>query len=82
SVHIQPWPKYDEKYLQKDMVTIVVQVNGKVRSTFQAKSEKRKAKSEIEEIAKKDERVGKYLEGKEIKKVVYVEGKIINFVVE
>lgn len=82
SVHLQPWPQYDEKYLQEDFVTIVVQVNGKVRSTLQTQVVNRKSQIEIEKIAKENERVQKYLEGKEIKKVVYVEGKIINFVVD
>ena len=61
---------------------IVVQVNGKVRDTMEVQSSKFKVKSYIEELARKSKRVGKYLEGKEIKKVVYVEGKIINFVTE
>ncbi len=82
SIHLQPWPTYDPKFLQEDDVMIVVQVNGKVRDTMEVQSSKFKVKSYIEELARKSKRVGKYLEGKEIKKVVYVEGKIINFVTE
>jgi leucyl-tRNA synthetase len=82
SVHLQPWPTYNPKFLEEDEVTIVVQVNGKVRDTFQVQSSKFKVQSYIEQLARKSNKVSKYLEGKEVKKVVYVEGKVINFVVE
>ena len=81
SVHLQPWPTYNPKFLEEDEVTIVVQVNGKVRETIKVESGKLKVESYVEELARKSEKVRKYLEGKSIKKVVYVEGKIINFVV-
>ncbi|MDO8460855.1 MAG: leucine--tRNA ligase [bacterium] len=100
SIHLHPWPSYDPKMLKEDEVTIVVQVNGKVRDTFKvssfAKASEDKQRSilrqssgraikdqrYVEERAKESERVKKYLEGKIVKKVVYVEGKIINFVIE
>ncbi|MEK7517394.1 MAG: class I tRNA ligase family protein [Patescibacteria group bacterium] len=80
SIHLQPWPTFDPKFLEEDEVTIVVQVNGKVRATLEVKSEKLKVKSYVEELARKSGKVKEYLEGKEIEKVVYVEGKVINFV--
>ena len=55
-------------------------MNGKVRATLEVKSEKLKVKSYVEELARKSGKVKEYLEGKEIEKVVYVEGKVINFV--
>jgi len=82
SIHLQPWPKFDPKFLEEDEVTIVVQVNGKVRETIKVESGKLKVESYVEELARKSEKVRKYLEGKEVKKVVYVEGKVINFVTE
>ena len=81
SIHSQPWPSYDKSLLEEEEVTIVIQVNGKVRSQIEVRSGMREARSEIEELAKKDERVLKYLEGKEIKKVIFVPGKLINFVI-
>jgi leucyl-tRNA synthetase len=81
SVHQQPWPKYDSKYLKEDQITIIVQVNGKVRVTLNLKSQISNLKSEVEDLAKKDEKVAKWLKGKPIKKVVFVPGRLINFVV-
>ena len=82
SIHNQPWPTYDPKFFEEDEVTIVVQVNGKLRNTIEVQSSKFKVQSYIEELARRSEKVRKYLEGMEIKKVVYVEGKVINFVTE
>ena len=81
SIHTQPWPTYDEAYLQKDQVTIVVQVNGKVRDSLQVQSSKLKVQNEVEKMARESGKVKNYLEGKSVKNVIYIEGKIINFVV-
>ena len=81
SIHNSSWPKFDPKFLVKDEFVIVVQVNGKLRGNIKVKNEKLKMKSYIEELAKKDDNVVKHLEAKEIKKVIYIEGKVINFVV-
>ena len=62
-----------------DVVTIVVQVNGKRRGEIEVSSQETEDRSQIENKAK--EAVLKYLEGLEIKKVIYVPGKIVNFVV-
>lgn len=80
SVHLEPWPSYDQKFLQENEVTIVVQVNGRVRDSVVIKDERLKMKDYAEEKARKSERVKKHLEGKSVKKIIYVEGKIINFV--
>ncbi|MCL5746848.1 MAG: leucine--tRNA ligase [Patescibacteria group bacterium] len=80
SIHLQPWPKFDPKYLVEEEVSIVVQVNGKVRDAIRVQSSEFKVQSNVEEIAKSSEKANKYLEGKKIIKVIYVEGKILNFV--
>ncbi|MCL5439092.1 MAG: class I tRNA ligase family protein [Patescibacteria group bacterium] len=80
SVHRQSWPSFDEKYLHEEEVTIVVQVNGKFRDSIKIQSSESKAQNHIEEIARKSGKVLKYLEGKETKQLIYIEGKIINFV--
>lgn len=71
------WPLYDRALAADDEVTIVVQVNGKVRANVIAKPGSTQA--EIEKMAK--EAIEKWLEGKEIKKVIFVKDKLISFVV-
>lgn len=80
SLHVSAWPKYDETYLVRDVVTIAVQVNGKLRGSFEISADEAKDKDLVEEHARKDENVSKFLQG-EIIKVIYVPGKILNFVV-
>ncbi|MBI2430517.1 MAG: class I tRNA ligase family protein, partial [Candidatus Levybacteria bacterium] len=81
SIHTHPWPTYDPKMLEEDEVTIVVQINGKVRDTIRNQRSKIKDQKDVEQLAGESEKVKKYLAGKKIEKVVYVEGKIISFVV-
>lgn len=79
SVQRDSWPSWDEKYLVSDTMKIVVQVNGKVRATLEVPAEAEQA--EIEELAKKNEKVAEYLSGNPIKKTIYVPKKLISFVV-
>jgi len=81
SIHQQKWPEYDPQLIQEEIVTIVVQVNGKVRDKLKVKSQKSKVKSEVEKLSQQSEKIKKYLVSKEIKKVIFVPGKLINFVV-
>jgi len=81
SIHQQKWPEYNPDLIEEDFVTIAVQVNGKLRDTIQVQNAKCKMQSEVEEIAKNSEKIKKYLEGKEIKKTIFVPGKLINFVI-
>lgn len=79
SIHKQAWPKYDEKLLEEETVTIVVQVNGKVRANLIMN--KNSIQKEVEEKALADSNVQKFLEGKSPKKVIYIQGKVLNIVV-
>ena len=79
SIHTSEWPKYDEKYLVSDRMTIVVQINGKVRAQLGVAADA--TKEQIVEQAEQDQKVAGYLEGKEIKKTIYVPGKLVSFVV-
>jgi leucyl-tRNA synthetase len=81
SIHLQEWPKYDSKYLVEDEIPIVVQINGKLRETIRIQNSERKIQNKVEKVAKNSQKVKKHLEGKEIKRVIYVEGKLLNFVV-
>ncbi len=80
SVHTSDWPKFDVDLAREEQSVIVVQVDGKVRSTLSIKYQVSSIKEEIEKLAKKDLKVAKWLKGKTIKKVFFVPGKLINFV--
>ncbi|MBI4097342.1 MAG: leucine--tRNA ligase [Candidatus Levybacteria bacterium] len=80
SVHLQPWPHYKPEYLKEDTLTIVVQVNGRVRDNLQVPADKA-SQEEIEKQAKASPNASKYLERVSIRKVIFVPGKLINFVV-
>jgi leucyl-tRNA synthetase len=77
----ETWPKYDEKLLQKKTFQYVVQVNGKKRCVFESTKEILTEK-EIKEIVSKMSLYQKYLKNKKIAKIVFVKGKLINFVVK
>ena len=79
SVHNQEFPSWDDQLISTDTKTIVVQVNGKVRSQFDI--EGTKSEEEIFEIASNNEKVQENLTGKEITKKIYVKDKLVNFVV-
>lgn len=81
SIHQESWPSHDNSLIVSDMVTVAVQVNGKLRETIQVASLDIKNESKIEEIAKKSEKMQSYLVGKSVKKIIHIPGKIVNFVV-
>ena len=73
------WPEFDAKKIVSETFVLVVQINGKVRASVEVSSDI----SEEEAIAKakEQENVRKYLEGKTVKKEVYVAGKLVSLVV-
>lgn len=73
------WPRYDEAKLTVDRVTVVVQVNGKLRGDFEA--ERDAPREELEKTALGLERVQAYTEGKTVRKVIVVPNKLVNIVV-
>jgi leucyl-tRNA synthetase len=79
SVHRQSWPSYDPVALVADTVTIVVQVNGKLRGSFEAPADV--TPEEQERLALQSEAAQKYLQGATPKKVVVVPKKLVNVVV-
>ena len=81
SIHKQSWPKFDNKYLVNEEVAVAVQVNGKVRNVLMIKNDIVGNREDVEKMAKENEKIQKFLAGKTVKKVVYVEGKIISFVI-
>ena len=77
---LSQWPEYEESKTVEDSIEIGVQVNGKVRGTIVIPNGC--AKEEALELAKKDERVASFLEGKTLVKEIYVPNKIVNFVMK
>jgi leucyl-tRNA synthetase len=73
-----PWPKHREDALVQDEVTIVVQVNGKLRSRFTAALDT--DEQTLEHIAMADERVLKFIGAKAPKKIIVVKNKLVNIV--
>ena len=78
TIAYEPWPSYDEAKLAETMNTIVVQVNGKVRGKFEAPAGTEE--DVLKEEAMKLPAVQKQIEGKTIRKVIVVKGKIVNIV--
>lgn len=78
SIAYEPWPVWDEASLVEDVNTIVVQVNGKVRGRFEAPAGTED--SELEKQALALDSVRKHLEGKDVKKVIVIKGKVVNIV--
>ena len=76
-ISFEAWPTYDEKYLVEDEVELVIQVNGKIRAKLLVAFNAEQAI--IEEEAKN--LVVSYMEGKTLRKVIYVKNKLLNFVV-
>jgi leucyl-tRNA synthetase len=79
SVHTQSWLKYDPAALVTDEITLVIQINGKKRGDLVVPATNDKIL--LEKYARESEAAQRYIEGKEIKKVIVVPGKLVNFVV-
>jgi len=81
SIHNQSWPQWDKKLAQDEEITLVVQVNGKLRDriTVPVSITEDKLPQILQEKAVK---ANAYLEGKKIRKRIYVPGRLVNFVVQ
>ena len=78
SIHQQGWPILDETALVADEITLVIQIMGKTRGTIEVPADSDKAA--LEQYARESDIAQKYLDGKEIIKVIVVPGKLVNFV--
>lgn len=79
SIFLALWPKYDSKKLHEETKVIGVQVNGKVRGTIELAVDATEA--EAKALALSDSRVSSFIDGKRVRKYIYVPGRILNFVV-
>jgi len=80
SIHLESWPKFDEGLVLDDTITIGIQVNGKVRAEYNFATNA--SQEDVESVIKDIPEILKWTEGKEILKVVYVPGRIVNVVVK
>lgn len=78
SVHKEHWPKADPHFLEEETLTLIVQVNGRLRGKVEGK--RGMSEDEAKALALADNRVRRWLEGKTPKKVVFVKNRLINFV--
>lgn len=78
SIHTQSWLTADPTALVVDEISLVIQIMGKTRGTIQAPAQA--SKEELEQFARNSELAQRYIEGKPIKKVIVVPGKLVNFV--
>lgn len=76
----EAWPTYDEAKLVSDTITIIAQVNGKLRGRIEVPATI--SKEEMQEVAMANENVQNFISGKEIVKVIAVPGKLVNIVVK
>jgi leucyl-tRNA synthetase len=79
TVFNQKWPSYDPAALDLTQVTIVVQINGKLRGNFQVAADINE--DELFKLIQADEKIAKYLDGVQIVKKIFVPGKLLNIVV-
>jgi leucyl-tRNA synthetase len=78
SIHQQAWPEYDEALVTEDLVTLVVQVNGKVRDRLEMPAGTDKI--ETERLALAAPKVQTHTKGKQIRKVIVVPERLVNIV--
>ena len=75
----QPWPAADPGLLERDVVTVAVQVNGKLRDRIEAPADA--SQDQLESLARERPNVARHLDGHDVAKVVVVPGRLVNFVV-
>ncbi|MEE8174107.1 MAG: leucine--tRNA ligase [Dehalococcoidia bacterium] len=78
SIHNQPWPGWDEALAADEEITLVIQVNGKLRGRVSVPASI--TEGEARELALGQERVQAHIRGKEITRVIYVPGRLVNVV--
>ena len=78
SIHLAKWPDYDITKTRKNSVTIAVQINGKVRSTISVPFDSTEA--EVTAMVEEAENISKWFNGQEVKKVVFVPNRAVNFI--
>ena len=81
SIHNQLWPEYDKELIKEEKVKIIVQVNGRLRGEIEVNQKEAGNEEKVTKLAEREPKVEGYLKDKNIKKIIFVPEKIINFVV-
>jgi len=79
SIHNQAWPEYDDELAQEEEITLVIQVNGKLRDKMLVPASTSEA--EAKELALGRERVKAYIDGKKLTRIIYVPKRVVNIVI-
>lgn len=79
SVHLQPWPAWDADAVRQDTITLVLQVNGRVRDRITVPADV--DASRARDLALASENVRRFIDGKAVEDVIVVPGKLVNVVV-
>jgi leucyl-tRNA synthetase len=79
SIFKESWPKYDPELIKDETINLIIQVNGKLRDSLEVSADI--SEEEAKEKALNSEKIKKWTEDHEIKKVIFVKGKLINIVV-
>ncbi len=79
SIHNQSWPKYNPKLIKEEKAILVIQINGRIRDKIEVQTALSEKKAK--ELALSLEKIKKWTEGKKIKKIIFVPGKLINIVI-
>ena len=79
SIHSKSLPKYDEKLIQEKIITLIIQINGKVRDQIDV--DINITKKQAEKLILKQEKVKKWIKNNKIKKIIFIQGKLINIVI-
>ncbi len=79
SITLEKWPEPNPEFLKEETITLIIQVNGKVRDKIKVKADI--SEKEAKELAISQEKIKNWIGDKEIKKVVFIPGKLINIVI-
>jgi len=79
SIHEQDWPAFDAELAAEERITLVVQVNGKLRARMEVPADV--GEEEAKQTALADENVQRHIEGRDVRRLIYVPGRLVNVVV-
>lgn len=79
SIFLESWPEYDEKLIKKEMIELVIQINGKMRDKIEVKSDI--SEDEAKKIVLSNDKIKSWLNNQEPKKIIFVKNKLINIVI-
>jgi non-canonical purine NTP pyrophosphatase (RdgB/HAM1 family) len=79
SVHSQNWPEFNPELIKEKEIQLVIQINGKLRDQIKVPADI--SEEQAKKIALESEKIKKWIEGKEIRKIIFVKGRLVNIVI-